>query len=61
MANTSDYSATQAPENRDHIESKQKGIDQPSRVPVEVGMEALHRETVPSMASADEREGTERE
>lgn len=70
--NTADYSATKAPENREHVESKQRGTDKPSRLSVEVGMEALHRETVPSMATdlgltdygsnpAKEREDTGRE
>ena len=61
-----------ATENRDHVEPKQKGADTPIKLTVEVGMEALHRETVPSMADdleltdqgsnpAKEREGTGRE
>jgi hypothetical protein len=49
--NTADYSATKAPENREHIESKQPGTDVGSHRAVQVGMEALHRETVPSMAA----------
>jgi hypothetical protein len=36
-------------------ETRQPGTDKTSRVPVEVGMEALHRETVPSMANDLER------
>jgi len=40
-----------APENRDHVEPKPKGTEKPTKVTVEVGMEALHRETVPIMAA----------
>ena len=59
-------------ETRDHVEPTQKDVDKPTKVTVEVGMEALHRETVPVMADdlgltdqgsnpAKEGEGTGRE
>ena len=70
---TSDYSATKAPENREHITSKTTfDPNVPARPEIPVGMEALHRETVPSQATdnpqsdygsnpANEREGGGRE
>ena len=54
---TGDYSATKAPENREHVESKTTSMN-PSQEPptshgvtVEVGMSGLHRSSVPSMAN----------
>jgi hypothetical protein len=49
---TSDYSATKAPENQPHVESKVPTDDARARpggahgAPVSVGMESLHSETV---------------
>lgn len=54
---TGDYSATEAPENREHVESEQEPTRDPSLtpggahgVPFEVGMAGLYRENVPSQA-----------
>ena len=55
-AETSDYSATVAPENRKHVTSRATTADPslipggPSGAPVDVGMSELHREDVPSQA-----------
>ncbi len=49
---TTDYSATKAPENRPHVESKVPAVDARARpggahgAPVSVGMESLHADTV---------------
>jgi hypothetical protein len=49
---TSDYSATKAPENREHVTSEATyEPNVPARPGIPVGMEALHRETVPSQAA----------
>jgi hypothetical protein len=56
---TTDYSATKAPENKDHVESRTTSGD--SRLtpggahgaPVEVGMSGLDRRTVPSEGKND--------
>ena len=55
--NTSDYSATKAPENRELVESDAPPRDStllpggPHRATAEIGMHELDRENVPSMAS----------
>jgi hypothetical protein len=54
-AATGDYSATKAPENRDHVESKVHSIDDSLKpggahgAPVDVGMSELHRDDVPGL------------
>jgi hypothetical protein len=54
-ADTSGYSATQAPENREHVQSEtQLSPNAPRRPDIQVGMEALQRDTIPSMASDTE-------
>lgn len=57
---TGEYSATKAPENREHVESKKPTAD-PDATPggelgvkVDVGMSGLHSETVPSIADSEE-------
>lgn len=57
---TGEYSATKAPENREHVESKKPTAD-PRATPggehgvtVEVGMSGLHSETVPGIADSEE-------
>ena len=56
QAATGDYSATKAPENRPHVESKVHSIDDSLKpggshgAPVDVGMSELYRENVPSEA-----------
>ena len=57
---TGEYSATKAPENREHVESKEPTTD-PRATPggelgvkVDVGMSALHSETVPGIADSEE-------
>jgi hypothetical protein len=57
-ADTGDYSATKAPENRPHVESKVAAApaQRPGGLfgtPVDVGMSALDRHTVPKMAAED--------
>jgi hypothetical protein len=53
---TTDYSATKAPENREHVESTAPVRDSRQKpggahgTPADVGMSALHRKDVPSMA-----------
>jgi hypothetical protein len=53
---TSDYSATVAPENREHVTSRATSADPAlipgglHGVPVDPGMSELHREDVPSQA-----------
>ena len=55
-SSTGDYSATKAPENREHVRSEEPTGDKslkpggPRGVAVEVGMAGLYRETVPSQA-----------
>jgi hypothetical protein len=57
---TSDYSATSAPENREHVTSRATTADPslipggPHGAPVDVGMSELHREDVPSQADEAE-------
>ena len=54
---TTDYSATKAPENREHVESTAPVRDSRQKpggangTPADVGMSALHRRDVPSMAN----------
>jgi hypothetical protein len=57
-ADTGDYSATKAPENRPHVESKAAAAPTqrpggPFGTPSDVGMSALDRHTVPKMAAED--------
>ena len=53
---TSDYSATIAPENREHVTSRRTTADPslrpggPNGAPMDVGMSELRREDVPSQA-----------
>jgi len=53
---TGDYSATKAPENREHVESTAPVRDSrqtpggANPTPADVGMSGLHRRDVPSMA-----------
>jgi hypothetical protein len=53
---TGDYSATKAPENREHVTSRSQSGDPalipggPHGAPVDVGMEALYHEAVPNHA-----------
>ena len=55
QATTGDYSATKAPENRPHVESKVHSIDDSLKpggthgAPVDVGMSELHRDDVPGL------------
>jgi hypothetical protein len=55
-ADTSDYSATKAPENREHVESHAPPKDStllpggPHRATAEIGMQQLNREDVPTEA-----------
>ena len=63
QADTGDYSATKAPENRPHVESKVGAApaQRPggrSGTPTDVGMSALDRDTVPKLA-AEERASEE--
>lgn len=58
---TGDYSATKAPENRPHVESKigAAPAQRPGGLfgtPSDVGMSALDRQTVPKLASEEEIE-----
>ena len=60
-SDTSDYSATKAPENREHVESTAP-VQNPAQKPggghpvgVDVGMSALYRETVPQLAADAEQ------
>ncbi len=54
---TTDYSATKAPENREHVESTAPVRDARQKpggangTPADVGMSGLHRRDVPSMAN----------
>ena len=54
---TGDYSATKAPENREHVESTASSMNPAQEPPtshgvsVDVGMSGLHRSTVPSLAA----------
>jgi hypothetical protein len=55
---TGDYSATKAPENRPHVESKVAAAPAqrpggPLGTPSDVGMSGLDRHTVPKMAAED--------
>jgi hypothetical protein len=55
---TGDYSATKAPENRQHVESKVAAApaQRPGGLfgtPSDVGMSALNRHTVPKLAAED--------
>jgi hypothetical protein len=57
---TGEYSATKAPENREHVESREPTTD-PRATPggdlgvkVDVGMSGLHSETVPGIADSEE-------
>ena len=58
---TGDYSATKAPENREHVESTAPGQNPsqkpggPHGVARDVGMSALHRNTVPRLAADAEQ------
>ena len=57
-ADTGDYSATKAPENRPHVESKVAAApaQRPgglSGTPADVGMSGLNRHTVPKLAAED--------
>jgi len=57
-ADTGDYSATKAPENRPHVESKVAAAPAqrpggPFGTPADVGMSALTRHTVPKLAAED--------
>jgi hypothetical protein len=57
-ADTGDYSATKAPENRQHVESKVAAApaQRPGGLlgtPSDVGMSALNRHTVPKLAAED--------
>ena len=58
---TSSYSATVAPENREHVTSRATTADPslipggPHGAPVDPGMSELHREDVPSQAADLER------
>ena len=53
---TTDYSATKAPENREHVESRARVKDDtllpggPHRATAEIGMQELNREDVPTEA-----------
>jgi hypothetical protein len=64
---TGDYSATKAPENREHVESEHAPTDatlQPggsSGADVPVGMSALDRATVPDEASSTAHTGSSEE
>ena len=55
-ADTSDYSATKAPENQEHVESRAPTKDStllpggPHRATAEIGMQELNRADVPTMA-----------
>jgi hypothetical protein len=57
---TADYSATKAPENREHVESTAPVQDFRQKpggahgTPAEVGMSGLHRRDVPSMITGDD-------
>ena len=63
-ADTGDYSATKAPENRPHVES-QVGAAPAQRpgglfgTPSDVGMSALDRHTVPKLAAQEMADATE--
>ena len=55
---TGDYSATKAPENRPHVESKVPAAPAqrpggPSGTPFDVGMSGLDRHAVPKLAAED--------
>jgi hypothetical protein len=56
-AATGDYSATKAPENREHVTSERTTMDARLKpggahgTPAEVGMSGLHHEDVPSKAT----------
>jgi hypothetical protein len=60
---TGEYSATKAPENREHVESREPTAD-PRATPggelgvkVDVGMSGLHSDTVPGIADSEESDG----
>lgn len=59
---TTDYSATKAPENREHVESTAPVRDSRQKpggahgTPADVGMSALHRKDVPSMAKDEDEQ-----
>ena len=62
-ADSGDYSATQAPENQEHVTSEHRAGDEALKpggehgVPVPVGMEALDRATVPALEREVEEDG----
>ena len=57
-----DYSATKAPENREHVESTAPARDSRRKpggangISADVGMSGLHRSDVPSMANNDDQD-----
>jgi len=64
-ADTGDYSATKAPENRPHVESKVPAApaQRPGGLfgtPADVGMAALDRHTVPELAAEEIEEEAQR-
>jgi hypothetical protein len=66
-ADSGDYSATKAPENRGHLESSeprasaQQTPGGPAGAAVDIGMSALERENVPSLAGeVDQSQSPER-